>query len=271
MSYQDKLAEYGKIKPGIVDLFYLRSPDKNSAVGVLANRTYNWYTQWDVTKCGTFVWEGEDEKYIIGVPDNREEFECTYPVDEISYNDYMYSLAKTSYCINESIGINVRKLRTYNISYIDPLTLQVVITQTKYNATGKLNLDFPYLTGTDTRPILLVKIELKNDKTKPNIEDSLFQAESKFSEQNLQYRNDVFGNNKAKIYPNPTNDFVKIELPEYCSNCHLDLLSCSGKNIMSFDFAGAEFLLSINAFPQGIYILRLVYNDSIETTKILKQ
>ncbi|MGD9494470.1 MAG: hypothetical protein AB7V36_14085 [Bacteroidales bacterium] len=33
-------------KPGIVDLFYLRSPDKLNAVGVLANRTFNFYTQW---------------------------------------------------------------------------------------------------------------------------------------------------------------------------------------------------------------------------------
>jgi len=90
-------------KPGIVDLLYLRSPDKKRAVGILANRTYNFYTQWNVAKCGAFVWRGDDDD-DDGKPIHQEKFELSYGENEndngLNWDNYAYNYRKSAYYIN---------------------------------------------------------------------------------------------------------------------------------------------------------------------------
>ncbi|MBN2729423.1 MAG: hypothetical protein JXR53_09395 [Bacteroidales bacterium] len=150
-------------KPGIVDLFYLRSPDEKRAVGVLGNRTYNFYTQRDNTKCGTFVWSETSDSLKFELLNNTE-----------TWDDQAYNYPRSAHYINESMQVDVKSKKTYVITYINPLTMQVVDSEEKYNLTGKLNLSFPYLTGNVDRPILLFTVELKNkNKSTENYLDSI--------------------------------------------------------------------------------------------------
>jgi len=267
--YDEMHYENWQRKPGIVDLFYLRSPDKQRAIGVLANRTYNFYTQWDVAKCGAFVWSGDDNGGLP-IPDDQERFELTWEDDE-SWNDSAYNNPKTAYHINEAVGVEVKKMKKYTISYIDPYTLQVLGTQNKYNGSGKLNLDFPYLTGSQTRPILLVKIEPKKDKSPEEYPDSVHKYLDQIAYEMQEKLSSIAENSNARIYPNPADDFVMIELPTNITSCKIDLLSCSGTIIKSENFTGSMFKFYFGEISTGIYILRLYYNQKVETYKLSVQ
>ncbi len=249
-------------KPGIVDLFYLRSPDEKRAVGVLANRTYNFYTQWDVAKCGAFKWSKAQDSLdfeLIGNPNTD------------TWNDQAYNTAKTAYNINESMQVDVKSKKRYIITYIDPSNLQVVYTQEKYNLTGKLRLDFPYLTGTTTRSILLVCVEPKNNKSFEQISDSTrkYLEEISAEIQDVKYKGTTFSS--AMVAPNPTDQDVLIALPVNTENCTVTLFSCSGMMIKAIDFYGQSFLLDVGDCDAGVYILKLSYNQKVETIKLIIQ
>ena len=169
--YDEMHYENWQRKPGIVDLFYLRSPDKQRAIGVLANRTYNFYTQWDVAKCGAFVWSGDDEDGD-GRPNSQEDFEMTNNSD--TWDDQAYNSTHSAYYINESLQVDVKSKKRYIVTYFNAFTLQVIGSEEKYNATGKLNLNFPFITGTSSRPIILFTVEPKNrDKSAEQYLDSI--------------------------------------------------------------------------------------------------
>ncbi|MGD9494467.1 MAG: T9SS type A sorting domain-containing protein [Bacteroidales bacterium] len=249
-------------KPGIVDLFYLRSPDKLNAVGVLANRTYNFYTQWNVAKCGAFVWESDSTRW---------QFELNTPPNIIQWDDQAYNSAKTAYNINEALQVDVKSKKRYIITYIDPNNLQVVHTQEKYNLTGKLRLDFPYLTGTTIRPILLVCVEPKNNKSLEQFSDSTRKYFEDISAEIQEKNSKVTALSRAMVSPNPTDQAVLITLPVSTENCRMILFSCSGMMIKSNVFSGQTFLLDVGDCDAGVYILQLNYNQKVETVKLIIQ
>jgi len=265
--YDEKHYESGDPKPGIVDLFYLRSPDEKRAVGVLANRTYNFYTQWDVAKCGAFVWSGDDEDGD-SIPDIQEDFELTS--DNLSWNNYAYSSSHTAYYINESLQVDVKSKKTYIVTYFNAQTLQVVGSEEKYNATGKLNLNFPFITGTDSRPIVLFTVEPKNkDK---NTEQYLDSVNKKLDAIAHELQMNTINENaikEARIFPNPAGEYLNIELPENVSNCRIELLSSTGIFMKSVVFSNISYSLSLEGIDPGLFILRLVYDQKIETFKLI--
>jgi len=268
--YDEMHYENWQRKPGIVDLFYLLSPDEKRAVGVLGNRTYNFFTQWDNTKCGAFVWTGVEDDDGDGYPNVQEYFELTD--DDKTWNDSAYHYSRSAHYINESMQVDVKSMKWYIITYINPLTLQVVSTEAKYNATGKLNLSFPYLTGTEDRPILLVTVEPKNkNKSTENyldsVQHSLDQIAMEFQETgvlNLE-------NENARVYPNPAEDYVIIELPLDVSLCRVNILSCTGLMVRTVEFTGQTYRLNLADINSGLYILRVEYDKKVETFKLIVQ
>ncbi|PLW93373.1 MAG: hypothetical protein C0592_06375 [Marinilabiliales bacterium] len=173
---------------------------------------------------------------------------------------------------NESMQVDVKSMKWYIITYINPLTLQVVSTEEKYNATGKLNLSFPYLTGTEDRPIVLVTVEPKNKNKSTedyldSVQHNLDQIAMEFQEtgvSNLENKN-------ARVYPNPAENYVIIELPLVVSLCKLTMLSCTGNTVKSVDFSGLSYKLNISDIRDGLYVLQIEYNQKIETFKLIVQ
>ena len=236
-------------KPGIVDLVYLRSPDKQRAVGVLANRTYNFYTQWDVTKCGAFVWSGEDEDGD-GRPNSQEDFEMTDNSD--TWDDQAYNSAHTAYYINESLQVDVKSKKTYIVTYFNPFTLQVIGSEEKYNATGKLNLNFPFITGTASRPIILFTVEPKNkNKSTEQYLDSVRKEINTVANDLKLNEATGFAVSEARIFPNPAGEYINIELPENATNCRIELLSSTGMLVKSDEFSGISYKLSLEGIDTG--------------------
>ena len=259
--YDETHSGSGVDKYGVSDLFYLRSPRREEAIGVIGNRTYNFYTQWDVVKCGQYIWEDISLK---------DEFEAKN--NDISYDDEMYNFEKTAFNNNEFVRANVKSGHCYEISYIDPFTLQTISTEQKLNAIGQLKLNFPYLTGSATRPILLVKIEkVSCFKNQDLPEDLLTNMEmEKFNIEVLQcvYQDSLSG---AKIFPNPASESVTIILPFPIDFCRAELLTCTGVVIKVEEFSDKLYTLNLSNLSKGVYIFRLSYNEKVETFKLIIQ
>jgi len=260
--YDEMHYENWQRKPGIVDLFYLRSPDKQRAIGVLANRTYNFYTQWDVAKCGQFVWEDKNDSIAFEQLD-----------DDVSWNNHAYSNATNAYYINESLQADVKSGHCYRITYMNPFTMQTISTEKKLNATGKLNLNFPFITGSSARPIVLVKIEkescFKNQKIP---DDSIMNNQNEEEYLSLIKYNTIADSIlRAQVFPNPALETINIVLPIAVDNCKAEAMDSKGMLVNSVDFSGQQYSFNVSDWKDGIYFLRLVYEMNVELIKIIIQ
>jgi hypothetical protein len=70
-----------------------------------------------------------------------------------------------------------------------------------------------------------------------------------------------------KIYPNPTNDILSIDVSGECS---AELFDLSGKLVMTKTITTANNQISLLDFPKGIYQLVIATENTLQTTKIVK-
>jgi hypothetical protein len=71
------------------------------------------------------------------------------------------------------------------------------------------------------------------------------------------------------VYPNPANGIIHIQLPEGATHCSIELLDMYGKTVYQEKrHAGEE--LDIGNFPAAVYYIRIIYNNQLVTTKIIK-
>ncbi len=79
----------------------------------------------------------------------------------------------------------------------------------------------------------------------------------------------IVSNIRNRDAANPAEDFVKIDLPSNSSLCRVDLLSCAGLVVRSVEFGETSYILSLSDVSSGIYVLRLAYDQKIETFKLI--
>ena len=84
--------------------------------------------------------------------------------------------------------------------------------------------------------------------------------------------NDLYINEKIKIYPNPTSDFINIELQAFNAN-KVVITNLIGQKIIEMDITGEQTKkIDISSLNNGIYILSLKNKDNRNVTiKILKK
>ena len=75
---------------------------------------------------------------------------------------------------------------------------------------------------------------------------------------------------KVKVYPNPTNYFVTIDLGWFSKNTLVELFDVKGKLIQSAAFANSQLISFPIEAENGVYILKLTYNDRVEVTRVVK-
>lgn len=84
-------------------------------------------------------------------------------------------------------------------------------------------------------------------------------------------------NKKAKsfmdVYPNPTTNQFTVELNQI-SNSQLRVIDISGKLIFEKQNIPSGFsqeIINMSTFPSGIYFVRLISGENVETVKLIKQ
>lgn len=69
-----------------------------------------------------------------------------------------------------------------------------------------------------------------------------------------------------RIYPNPASDYIKISNPEGIET--MELYNLIGKKVKTFDVGSSNSTFNISNLPKGMYLIRLLDDDSdVLTTK----
>ncbi|MGM0478369.1 MAG: T9SS type A sorting domain-containing protein [Bacteroidota bacterium] len=219
-----------------VDLTYLRSEDKSSAIGVITNRTYNYQTMG-----GCNSQNGDDPLYYYAATDD----------------DYVKQ-GGVHILLDEDMGSRV-KLRNmqfgkYDITYYKyNLENEVISTSSDFGPIVKV--EFPQLDLNNW--MILFKAEKRNSKSKSN--NSSIKSEENRSEETRP----VF-----LVYPNPTSESFS-----YTSNSELfriELYSVQGRSILSKDNLSREGNIDVSNLVKGIYMIKAyLKNGDIVTTKLI--
>ena len=69
-----------------------------------------------------------------------------------------------------------------------------------------------------------------------------------------------------KIHPNPTNTLIQIEIENYNGSFEAKLYGFSGKLLETANNTN----LSLADYPNGVYLLKVVYGDRVEEVKVIK-
>jgi hypothetical protein len=76
--------------------------------------------------------------------------------------------------------------------------------------------------------------------------------------------------NTLKIYPNPANKEVTIELSPTSSQNHLSLLNINGQEVMKCTIR-TKTQIDISNLPGGVYFVRVTNDKTVLTGKLIKQ
>ncbi len=78
---------------------------------------------------------------------------------------------------------------------------------------------------------------------------------------------DVFDTDKVKIYPNPANSVVNIEIPFNYTSAKVSLLDLNGRTVL--DVNSQINTIDVSALTEGIYLLSLQLDDTVINKKIV--
>ncbi len=74
-----------------------------------------------------------------------------------------------------------------------------------------------------------------------------------------------------RVYPNPTDDFITIELlQDVITSVDFSISDASGKMYILSHFSGHTFQQDTRALPSGIYFLNIKFNNKFTATKFIK-
>jgi hypothetical protein len=267
--YDETHSGSGVDKYGVSDLFYLRSPSREEAIGVIGNRTYNFFSQWE---CSSFPF---DTLTLDGY-DAYNEFLSSYNIN--SEDDSLYYCPRVSQYQDEHLHVKNLKgypTKRYVIEYSSVWNPGVIIkTEVKRNDNWNgLKLEFPATTGTSVRPIVLVKVYPYKNKSSevPEIllSDSLVNAEFLYP-WNLGIEN-PWQKEDVKVYPNPFNSNLKIKLPSTEINSIIMVYDLSGRTLMQIETSENITSLDLSSLQPGTYILAVLMDGDLSHFKIIKQ
>jgi hypothetical protein len=77
------------------------------------------------------------------------------------------------------------------------------------------------------------------------------------------------------VYPNPTDGYLFIKSDNWCGPVSVSTLNIPGKmvdkkNVEGLGQPGSEIMIDISDYTSGIYFLKINQNQSIWTTKVIK-
>ena len=105
----------------------------------------------------------------------------------------------------------------------------------------------------------------------PPVEDGGPSGQSEFTTQSFD---DVLGERKVVIYPNPTRGLLRLEFQEYdgaMNEVRLLLYDMQGKLLWQASKVGESNILDLSSYPSGMYILQIIEGRAKSEWKIIKE
>ena len=255
-----------------VEVFHLRkgeTGENSKAIGVISNRTFNYYTQGelldeygDTTKCKSD--RPVDVLHRIPMP-------------------YIYEDLNNNQLKIKNLGIdNQFRIDWYNALNGEGFGTTIFTS----NLLGNGFLDFPdTLTGDESAPILFFKMYPNDDTFLSPLQSNEFESvlplsfvkDEKIStiemtawtilNDSIKFHNSL----NVKTSPNPTQGFINIEVNGANSN-HIEwnLINENGESILQGNEISTKFLIDLSLLSNGIYFLRLTSNNNFITQEIIK-
>jgi len=249
-------SNYAKRMEGITrqaDLSYLRSGDRNYAIGVITNKTYNIYS---VEDCFDETWKLNNELFKAGWLTNLDEIKTAYPIN----------------CKGQKLKLKNMRPNKYYINYFTPNNLSAPI-HSSDDWGPNVKIDYKF-TGGESDYITVIMARKKNTSWLPTQADSTalakilkesFNDTANFDISIFKPQNDII-----TIFPIPSSDKVTIKSNEY-TNLNVLVVSTEGKHQDSFIMKRKKHTLDISGYQNGVYFLKFYLSDSlIETKKIVK-
>ena len=79
----------------------------------------------------------------------------------------------------------------------------------------------------------------------------------------------AFSNDFISIYPNPTNDFITLNVTNSSQGTYY-IFDISGKIVMQNPIQNKELIIDMTEFSQGIYFIKITTELGSTTKKIIK-
>jgi len=89
-------------------------------------------------------------------------------------------------------------------------------------------------------------------------------SERKAKPVELEYVSDI------KIYPNPTNNTITIELPT-CDNCQTKYIiyDLSGRKVLENKITNSKNIISVSELSAGTYFIKVIDSNKTTTQKLI--
>jgi hypothetical protein len=71
------------------------------------------------------------------------------------------------------------------------------------------------------------------------------------------------------LYPNPVNNYLKINSGIDLNGSHYEIATLDGKQVMNGTYTGEE--ISLSGMQSGLYIIKITYGQSAIYKKIIKE
>lgn len=90
---------------------------------------------------------------------------------------------------------------------------------------------------------------------------------------NPEYFSEMLSEKEIRIYPNPTDGFLKIEISGYedSDECSLSIFNMSGQQLQRIIVTTPLTDIDITTQTNGLYIFHIVLNGEDSTWKIIKR
>lgn len=239
---------------GLADLSYLRSGDKNFAIGVITNTSYNVYNTSD---CYDLIWDS------LSAPNVPQEDRWGSPISQSS----PVFITPTG----ENLKIKGMRIgKNYSIDYFFPNDPTNAI-HTSYDVGPKLKLEFP-MENTEGTYIILFKARQVQQSWMPQ-QDSIPQGANNEDVLRIAQSNEVqqiMEQETLTIYPVPSSTKVVLELRVALRSAEIEIYALDGKLMDQFTLIG-EREVDIKAYEIGTYLVKCYLQDTILVKKIIKQ
>lgn len=243
---------------------------------------YSWSGSWEETARGVINYNGLNLDYILyedwdgsqWVSNERETYTINGSTGKIEqqliegWNGSSWDLgAKYEYVLDGSFN-RTSYLDSYygtawdlNYSYIntfDSADLMSTIYHPFDDIVYDLGLeDFPY---TDR---ILYNIESNSNGDISN------RTTFSYSDDPLSVKD--FNQIKLKVYPNPTSDYLHINIDNFDVNTSLELFNLMGKQVKASHLYSNRAIVDISNLAKGVYFLKIHSNGKVATKKIIKK
>jgi len=264
---------------GVVDAFYLRSPDNENAVGIVANRTYNFYTSWTCSN-DPFGNDVDVENTFRCLDDNKEDNQSVEDDKPwVLVNDNLYSYKKTVSYDDEKLYIKGLSGNSglwgkrYTIEFISPWTLNVIAIVTDRKGSNGVQIKYPDIRGVPETSMYLMRVyPYRNKSAEANPSDTNAVKEL-YKEMllDLQSDHEIASEQEIRVYPNPANNWLNIEIPALAGIADISIFDLTGRMIsktVSYDMLTKIEISSLNP---GTFILKITTGTSTKTIKFVKK